>query len=138
MMLRLYAFPALIFQVSDNNPLTTVVFVMFLTACFALTVGVIVSMWKTFEKAGQPGWGVLIPIYNVYLMTQIARRPGWWTILMLIPLVNIVFHIIISIAMAENFGKSSIFGLGLMFLPFIFFPILGFGDAVYQGNVNFR
>jgi len=53
-------------------------------------------------------------------------------------LVNIVFHIIVSIAMAENFGKSSLFGLGLMFLPFIFFPILGFGDAVYQSNVNFR
>ena len=133
-MLLLFAIPAAMFQINDNSPLTNVAVVMLVTACFALAVGVIVSMWKTFAKAGQPGWGVLIPIYNVYLMTKIARRPGWWTVLMLIPLINIVFQVIVSIGMAENFGKSWPFGIGLMFLPFIFFPILGFGDAVYQAT----
>ena len=53
---------------------------------FAFTVLVLVGTWKTFEKAGQPGWGAIIPIYNVYLMCLIAGKPGWWTILFFIPL----------------------------------------------------
>ena len=83
-------------------------------------------------KAGQPGWGVLIPIYNIYLLTQIAGRPGWWVLLFLIPFVNIIVGIIVDIDIAKNFGKDAAFGLGLYFLGFIFFPILGFGSATYQ------
>lgn len=41
----------------------------------AIVVIVIAGMWKTFEKAGQPGWGCIIPIYNIYLMTKIAAKP---------------------------------------------------------------
>ena len=92
----------------------------------------VICYWKVFEKANQPGWGVLIPFYNLYLMLKIADKPGWWLILLLIPLVNIVFAIILSIAIAEKFGKSTGFGLGLAFLGFIFYPILAFGDAKYQ------
>ena len=57
----------------------------------------IVSYWKVFEKAGQPGWGVLIPIYNILLLLKIAGKPGWWILLYLIPLVNIVIGIIVCI-----------------------------------------
>lgn len=99
----------------------------------ALILFLIVSMWKVFEKAGQPGWGVLIPIYNIYLLLQIAGRPGWWLILYLIPFVNFVIAIIVSIDIAKNFGKETGFGLGLAFLGFIFYPILAFGSAQYQG-----
>jgi hypothetical protein len=120
------------FQADDTSGLQTVAIVILASACLALVIAVVASMWKTFEKAGQPGWGVLIPIYNAYLMTQIARKPGWWTILMLVPFINIVFQAIVSIAMAENFEKNWAFGIGLMLLPFIFYPILGFGEAVYR------
>jgi len=99
----------------------------------ALILFLIVSMWKVFEKAGQPGWGVLIPIYNIYLLLQIAGRPGWWLILYLIPFVNFVIAIIVSIDIAKNFGKETGFGLGLAFLGIIFYPILAFGSAQYQG-----
>ena len=95
---------------------------------------VIAGMWKTFAKAGQPGWGVLIPIYNAYLLTQIAGKPGWWVLLMFIPLVNLVISVIISVAVGENFGKGSGFGIGLFILPIIFYPILGFGDATYRSR----
>ncbi len=98
----------------------------------AIVLVVIAGMWKVFTKAGQPGWGVLIPIYNLYLLTQIAGRPGWWLILMLIPLVNFVIAIILSLDIAKNFGKGAGFGIGLALLGFIFYPILGFGDATYQ------
>jgi hypothetical protein len=98
----------------------------------ALVLFVIVSLWKVFVKAGQPGWGILIPIYNIYLLLQIAGRPGWWLILYLIPFVNLVIGIIVAIDIAKNFGKETIFGVGLFFLGFIFYPILAFGRAEYK------
>jgi hypothetical protein len=100
-----------------------------------LVVGLlmIASMWKVFSKAGQPGWGCLIPIYNIYLMCKIAGRPGWWVILMLIPLVNFIIAIILLVDIAKSFGKGVGFALGLLFLGIIFWPILGFGSAQYQG-----
>lgn len=94
---------------------------------------VLIGMWKAFEKAGQPGWGVIIPIYNLYLLTVIAKKPAWWIILMLIPIVNIIILILMNLEIAKNFGKSTGFGIGLAFLGFIFWPLLGFGDAKYQG-----
>jgi uncharacterized membrane protein YoaK (UPF0700 family) len=97
----------------------------------ALTV--IAGMWMTFTKAGKPGWGVLVPIYNVILMCDIAGKPWWWLLLLFIPLVNLVVAVMLSIAIAERFGKGVGFGLGLAFLGFIFYPILGFGDAEYRG-----
>ena len=92
----------------------------------------IASFWKTFTKAGKPGWGVIIPIYNIILLLQIAGRPIWWIILLFIPLVNFVVAIILGIDVAKNFGKGVGFGVGLALLGFIFYPILGFGDAQYQ------
>ena len=94
---------------------------------------VIVAMWKVFTKAGQPGWASIIPIYNVYIWCKIVGRPGWWVILLFIPFVNFIILIILSIDMAKSFGKGVGFGLGLAFLGFIFWPILGFGSAQYQG-----
>ena len=132
MLLMRFAAPVLLLQSSDNNPFATIAGVFFFTVAFALVVTVITGMWKTFVKAGQPGWGVLIPIYNAYLLTQIARKPGWWVLLLLVPLVNIVINAILSIGVAENFGKGARFGIGLLFLPFLFYPILGFSDAAYR------
>ena len=94
---------------------------------------VIVGMWKVFTKAGKPGWASIIPIYNIVVMLDIAGKPLWWIILFLIPLVNLIIAIMVSIAIAEKFGKGTGFGLGLAFLGFIFYPILGFGDATYRG-----
>jgi len=107
--------------------------IIFLVAYFALIIFVIAAMWKVFVKAGHPGWASLVPIYNIIVMLKIAGKPLWWILLCLIPIVNIVVIIMIFVAIAENFGKGAGFGIGLAFLGFIFFPILGFGDAQYQG-----
>jgi hypothetical protein len=98
----------------------------------AMVVAIIAGIWKVFVKAGQPGWGCLIPIYNIYLLCKIAGKPGWWVLLMFIPLVNFVIAILLSVDIAKNFGKGVGFALGLVFLGFIFYPILGFGDAQYR------
>src|SRR6266550_4765235 len=93
----------------------------------------IVAAWKVFTKAGQPSWASIIPIYNLYIWCKIVGRPWWWILLMLIPFVNFIICIILCIDLAKSFGKGVGFGIGLALLGIIFFPILGFGSAQYQG-----
>jgi len=97
----------------------------------AIVIFYIAAGWKVFVKAGEPGWGVFVPIYNLYLVCKIAGRPEWWLILFFIPFVNIVIGLIIAMDIAKAFSKSSGFGIGLWLLGFIFIPILGFGSAQY-------
>ena len=97
----------------------------------ALMILVLAGGWKMFTKAGKPGWAIIIPIYNLIVMLEIAGKPIWWVILFFIPLVNIVVSVLMSIAIAENFGQGAGFGIGIWLLPFIFVPILGFGSAKY-------
>ena len=113
-----------------------IVGLVFVALYLAIIVLIIASLWKVFTKAGQPGWGVLIPIYNAYLLCKIAGKPGWWVLLMFIPLVNIVIALLVALGVATNFGKGAGFGIGLFFLPFIFYPILAFGDATYGGSAQ--
>ncbi len=111
---------------------------MFLFALFPLTCGVAigvivtVGLWKVYEKAGRPGWAAIVPFYNAYILVKIAGRPGWWLVLMFVPLVNMVIAIIVALDVAKAFGKGTGFGIGLALLSFIFYPILGFGDATYR------
>ena len=97
----------------------------------AVIVFFIAAMWKVFSKAGHPGWAALVPIYNVVVMLQIAGRPVWWLLLFFIPVVNIIVSLVVAVDIAKNFGKGTGFGLGLWLFGFIFYPILGFGDAEY-------
>ncbi|MPM07751.1 hypothetical protein SDC9_54058 [bioreactor metagenome] len=98
---------------------------------------VIVPMWKIFTKAGQPGWACLVPIYNLYVMTLIAKKPAWWLIMILIvPIANFIFLIMLLHAISTNFGKGVGFTLGLIFLSAIFIPILGYGSAQYNPPVT--
>jgi Family of unknown function (DUF5684) len=97
----------------------------------AILVFYIAAWWRVFTKAGQPGWAALIPIYNFIILLKIARRPIWWIVLLLIPIVNIVVIIIVSIDVAKNFGKTAGFGVGLALLGLIFYPILAWGSARY-------
>ena len=90
-------------------------------------------MWKVFVKAGQPGWAAIIPIYNIYIMTKIGGKPGYWTLLCLIPIVNYIFSIWLYNMISKSFGKDEGFTVGLVLLGFVFWPILGFGSAKYQG-----
>lgn len=92
--------------------------------------------WKVFEKAGQPPVMSLIPIVNLYYLFKIAGRPGWWLVLLLVPLVNIVILILVCIDIAKKFGQGTGFAVGLILLGIIFFPILGFGSAQYQSNAT--
>ncbi len=78
----------------------------------------------------------IIPIYNIYVLLKIVGRPGWWLLLFLIPIVNIVFLVILAIDVAKAYGKDAVFGI---FLNFFLNPIgsliLGFGSSKYLGPV---
>lgn len=106
----------------------------------ALILGLIVllapSMWRTYAKAGQPGWACLIPIYGRYILLKIAGKPGWWLLLTFIPFVALFVRIDVVVDIADNFGRGWAFALGLFFLPFVFYPILAFGSAVYEPKIG--
>ena len=95
----------------------------------ALIVFFVIVEWKIYEKAGQPGWACLIPIYNIIIFLRIIGKPWWWIILFMIPGVNIVFAIWATNLLSKSFGKSEGFTVGLILLGFIFYPILGLVDA---------
>lgn len=92
---------------------------------------IVVGMWTVFTKAGQPGWTALIPIYNLYILFKIAGWSGLSMLLLLIPVVNAVVLFLVTMGVAQKFGKGFLFSLGLTFLPFIFYPILGLGSSTY-------
>ncbi len=104
----------------------------------AFVIFIIAAQWKTFEKAGQPGWACIIPIYNIYIMTKIAGKPGYWTLLIFIPFVNFVIIVWLYNMISKSFGKDEGFTAGLIILGFIFWPILGYGSAKYLGPFGDR
>ncbi|RDV37665.1 signal peptidase I [Bradymonadaceae bacterium TMQ3] len=111
-----------------------VVLLISLVISLALLLVLVASTWKLFTKAGQPGWMSLIPVLNTIIMVQIAGKEIWWVLLLFVPVANVVAMIIISLAFAEAYGKDTLWGLGLIFLPFIFYPMLAFGNAQYMGS----
>ena len=98
----------------------------------ALVVFIFRTGYLILEKAGHNGWLVLIPIYNIIIFFKIVNRPLWWLVFLIIPIANLVIHIIVQIDLAKSFRKDVGFGLGLAFLSPIFYPILAFGDAEYS------
>ena len=109
----------------------------YLAVLLVVYVLVIIAMWKVFTKAGKPGWASLIPVYNMVVMYQIVGLNPWLLLLYLIPFVNWIAALVLSIMqnvkLAKAFGKSTGFAIGLIFLNPIFLLILGFGDAKYIG-----
>ncbi len=106
---------------------------LFFIPFFILMVVMLVGMWKIYQKAGYQGWECIIPIYSTIILLRIVGKPWWWFLLMMIPLVNIIVAVWMTNMLSKSFGKSEGFTVGLLLLPFIFYPILGFGSAKYLG-----
>lgn len=100
-----------------------------------IVVLMLVSLWKIYEKAGRQGWEGIIPIYQTYVMLQIINRPWWWLLIIIfVPIANIVFGIMALNEFLAKFGKGVGFTIGCLFLPFIFLPILAFGDDQFKAE----
>ena len=107
---------------------------LILVVTLALMVLYIIGLWKIYKKAGEPGWGAIIPFYNQYILAKITLGNGWLFLLLFIPIVNIIMLLVMMYRLATVFGRSGLFGVGLIFLPFIFTLVLGFGKSEYIGN----
>lgn len=102
----------------------------------AITIASVIGLWGIFNKAGEHGWAAIVPFYNMYVQYKITWGNGWFFLLLLIPVANVVIEIITMVKLAKAFSKGAGFALGLIFLSFIFKPLLGFGDARYIGVPN--
>ena len=126
------------YGVSTTSGLTGAIAAMglfFWILSMALSILMIVSLWKIFKKAGKPGWVSIIPIYNIYIMCEIAEKEWWYVLLSCVPFANIYAMIVLYNGMAKRFGKSGGFVAGMILLPVIFFPMLAFGkDAAIVNN----
>jgi hypothetical protein len=116
--------------------------IVFAVIAVVFVVLQLIGFWKTLEKGGESGaWSLLLLTGCLYPVAfvpvaKLTGRPTWWVILLYVPFVNIVVLAILSIDLAKSFGKSTGYGIGLWLLSFIFYPMLGFGSATYQGPAN--
>src|SRR5262245_49602939 len=119
---------------SSTSGATIAVFVLIFIAVYLLFAFAFLGV---FRKSGKPAWAAFVPIANEWFIFETAGRPGWWVLLGFIPfcggLILFVLWIIVSIDLAKSFGKGGGFAVGLIFLPFIFLYILGYGSAQYLG-----
>ncbi|HJP64013.1 MAG TPA: signal peptidase I [Mucilaginibacter sp.] len=107
----------------------------FLLIFFILIILPYIGLWKLFEKAGEPGWKILIPVYQTYINLKLNGRPGWWLIFFVIPGVNIFFAFGLTIDFIKSFGKFSLKEqASAILLPFIYLPKWGFDtETEYLG-----
>ena len=112
--------------------------ILFLLLAIAFFILPYAGMWKLFEKAGEPGWKAIIPIYNTYIMIKLAGRPWWWLLLFLfLPIVNVLIAFGIIIDFVKSFGKFKLREhAAAILLPFIYLPKWGWDkETKYWGPV---
>ena len=95
------------------------------------TLVCLAASWKIFEKAGQPGWAAIVPIYNLIVLVKIIGKPTSWVVFCFIPFVNFVMIFLLTFALARTFNKGGGFAVGLLLLPPIFYSLLAWGNARY-------
>jgi hypothetical protein len=101
-------------------------------------VALLVSGWRMYSKAGQPGWIGVIPVLSTLGALKMIGKPYWWAVLYLVPVLNVIVYTVVEVLVARSFGQSFLFGVGLAIpitRPF-FKLMLGFGSARYLGPVD--
>lgn len=110
--------------------------IIFYVLMFAVSIVLIIAQWKIFTKAREAGWWALIPYANSYMLFKIIYGNGWKFLLLLVPGLNCVLPFFAMYRLAQVFGKGGGFACGLIFLPYIFMPMLAFGNARYRKPMN--
>lgn len=136
------------FNSSSSSTTDTAAALAFIGAYFVFVIVIYLVfsfiLSKVFAKAKQPAWAAFVPIYNTWVLFEIAGKPGWWALLIIpsfIPLVGLLFSIALAVMsllaaleLAKRFGKSQAFAiLGLWLFSIIGYAILAFDDSKYQG-----
>ena len=93
-----------------------------------------IATGKFLKEPGIQDGGAIVPIYNLIIMCRIAKKPGWWVLLQIIPFLGLIWSIWITNRMVKGFGKSEGFTIGMIFLGFIFLPIWAFDGSDYDSS----
>ncbi|AOW08031.1 signal peptidase I [Flavobacterium gilvum] len=90
---------------------------------FFLAVQVIhfLGTWKIYESAGRKRWEAAIPVYNAIVLMKIIGRPTWWTILLFIPIINLIMFPVIWVETIRSFGKKSSLDTALVIVTLGFY-----------------
>mgnify|MGYP004657977815 CR=1 FL=1 len=113
-----------------------ILFISMVIISLIISVVMLISLIKIFKRNGKPGWGVIIPIYNFILMSEIAEVKSIYVILLFVPIANIYARYVIYKGIAKKYNKSSGYAVGMLLVPFIFFPMLAFKKEDDTLNVN--
>lgn len=92
---------------------------------------------RLFKKAGVDQWRAWVPVYNNWIVYQLGGQAGWWSIIMFVPVVNIVSSIMMYIAMYDiglKFGKPGVFVLWAIFIPLVWWMWLWLDDSKWTGQ----
>lgn len=114
---------------------TTSLIISAVSLLFSLSIAavMIAGLWKTFEKAGKPGWASIIPIYNIIVMLEIAGLPIWMIVGIFVPCINIFLNVYICHSVSKRFGGG--IGMTLLMMVGIGWLIIGFGNAKYNQTI---
>lgn len=86
---------------SDVGAVAVVIWLFVILIVMAVSILMIIAMWRIFTKAGKPGWASLVPIYNMVVMMQIVGRPEWQVVLMFLPFAHIYISIVLPLDLAK-------------------------------------
>ena len=121
---------------SSSDDVSMMPFIGFMIVALIISAVTIAGIWQIFVKADEPGWKSLVPLYNVILWLRMIGRPWWYVLALVTPITAVILWIILAFGTARSFKRGIFFALGVTFLPFIFIPALGFGQAEYIGGMG--
>ena len=101
---------------------------------FFLLVQIIhfLGTWKLYKKAGRKQWEAAVPVYNAIVLMKIIGRPTWWTILLFIPVINLIMIPVVWVETIRSFGRNSTLDTVLVLLT------LGFYIFYINNGYNFK
>jgi hypothetical protein len=105
---------------------TGAILMVFLFIGLAVYLYISLALQTIATKTGTPNaWLAWIPIVNFILMLNVAKKPLWWIVLFLVPLVNIVISVIVWMGIAEARGKPNFWGI-LTIVPLVNILVPGY------------
>jgi hypothetical protein len=109
----------------ESDPVFTLAyfFIIFAVVVVSYVIGALLLM-QIFKKAGIAPWIAWVPFYNQWTLLELGGQPGFWAVLEIVPVVNIVSRIFTYIAMyhvGKNFGKHGAFVLWAIFVPLVWY-----------------
>ncbi|MFM2310551.1 MAG: hypothetical protein RLY87_2673 [Chloroflexota bacterium] len=122
---------------------------------FSIFLVIVVSLWKIFNKAGRTGLYAFIPLVSPFQWAKISGQGTIFAIIYallvtfgtsqvtseqtaqssttgLVGLIVFVLYVLVQLGLARRFRRGTAFAIGLILLPYVFYPILAFGNATYH------